>query len=306
MEVIEIRNEIGNVVAKVVPERGFNLFSLTVDGIELLWSDPDFLSGSASASGSGTPILFPFPGRLKGRSYNYGGQEYHIESDDGSGNAIHGFVLNRPWRIIEITKERIVGEFQPSIDDPDVLDQWPSDFIIRCTYCVVADGIEATYVINNPGKADLPCGLGTHAYFRLPIGSGAAEEAIITCPVTERWTLENLLATGHVEPLNDTEGLSKGVPFRDLRLDDVFSGIHFADSQATATIANPSSGREMLYTWDEACEVCVIYTPPHRQAICMEPYTLVPGGLAFESGEHGLIVLKSRESFSHSMAIRVK
>ena len=63
MEVIEIQNEIGNVVAKVSPERGFNLFSLMVDEIELLWSDTDFLAGSASASGSGTPILFPFPGR---------------------------------------------------------------------------------------------------------------------------------------------------------------------------------------------------------------------------------------------------
>ena len=59
----------------------------------------------------------------------------------------------------------------------------------------------------------------------------------------------------------------------------------------------------MKYTWDEACEVCVIYTPPHREAICMEPYTLVPGGLAFDTGEHGLIVLMPGESFSHAMEI---
>jgi len=306
MEVIEIQNEIGNVVAKVCPERGFNLFSLMVDQTELLWFDPNFLNGSASASGSGTPILFPFPGRLKGQVYNYGGQEYHIDSDDGAGNAIHGFVLNRPWRVIETTMDRIVGEFQPSIDDPAVLNQWPSDFMIRCTYSVVSDGIEATYVIKNPSKADLPCGLGTHAYFRLPTGSDAAEEVIVTCPVTERWNLENLLATGHVAPLNESEPLSKGVPFRDIKLDDVFSGIIFQDSQATATIANPSSGTQLVYTWDEACEFCVIYTPPHREAICMEPYTLVPGGLAFETGEHGLIVLKSGESFSHCMGIRLK
>tara|TARA_B100001540_G_C15802089_1_gene640355 strand:- start:1657 stop:2577 length:921 start_codon:yes stop_codon:yes gene_type:complete len=306
MEVIEIQNEIGNVVAKVSPERGFNLFSLMVDEIELLWSDTDFLAGSASASGSGTPILFPFPGRLKGKSYNYGGQEYHIDSDDGSGNAIHGFVLNRPWRVIETSKERIVGEFQPSIDDPGVLAQWPSDFIIRCTYEAQPDGISATYFIENPGELDLPCGLGTHAYFRVPVGQGIAEEAIVTCPVTERWTLEKLLATGNVECLDSSEPLGRGIRFGDITLDDVFSGVSFADGRATATISNPSSGKALLYTWDEACELCVIYTPPHREAICLEPYTLVPGGLAFETGEHGLIELKSGESFSHSMEIRLR
>ena len=61
MEVIEIQNEIGSVVAKVSPERGFNLFSLMVDEIELLWSDTDFLAGSASASGSCLLYTSPSP-----------------------------------------------------------------------------------------------------------------------------------------------------------------------------------------------------------------------------------------------------
>lgn len=306
MNELEISADGMSVVAKISPENGFNLFSLVVEGVELLWTAPEFLSGNASASGSGIPILFPFPGRLTGQEYHYRGQVYQIDSNDGAGNAIHGFVLNRAWRVVEHTKDRVVGEFQPSIDDASVLGQWPADFIIRCTYEAQSDGVSAKYVIENPDDNDLPCGLGTHAYFRVPLGQGIAEESIVTCPVSERWTLENLLATGHVEGLDSSEPLAQGIRFADITMDDVFSGITFADGRATATITNPSTGKAMVYTWDEACELCVIYTPPHREAICMEPYTLVPGGLAFTTGEHGLIELKSGESFSHSMEIKLK
>lgn len=306
MKEIGISNDNKSVVAKISPEIGFNLFSLVVDGVELLWTSSEFGSGNASASGSGIPILFPFPGRLTGQEYNYRGNVYRIDSNDGAGNAIHGFVLDRPWRVVEHRVDRVVGEFQPSIDDPSVLEQWPTDFIIRCTYEARSDGVAASYVIENPEDKHLPCGLGTHAYFRVPVGQGIADEAIVTCPVSERWTLDNLLATGNVESLDSTEPLAQGIRFEKITLDDVFSGITFADGRATATISNPSSGKVLVYTWDEACELCVIYTPPHREAICMEPYTLVPGGLAFDTGEHGLIELKGGESFSHSMEIRLK
>jgi len=38
----------------------------------------------------------------------------------------------------------------------------------------------------------------------------------------------------------------------------------------------------------------------------MEPYTLIPGGLAFDTGEHGLMVLKPGEAFAHKMEIRLQ
>ena len=303
---MKIQSECGATTARISVENGFNLFSIMVDTIELLWHDERFLSGEASASGSGTPILFPIPGRLNGQIYNYAGREYRIDSDDGNGNAIHGFVLNRPWRVLEQNGNTIIGEFQASVDDPELLSQWPSDFTIRCRYKAVADGVEAYYEIENPGQDDLPCGLGTHAYFRMPLGGKAAEECVVTCPISEHWPLENMLATGEVNPIDETQPFDSGITFGSLFLDDVFSGISFESGRATAGIFDPQSSKRLVYTWDEACEFCVMYTPPHRQAICMEPYTLVPGGLAFDSGDHGLIVLKAGESFTHNMEIRLQ
>ena len=306
MQTIELSSKSGKTVARIAPEIGFNLFSILVGDTELLWSAPNFLEGGSSPSGSGTPILFPFPGRLNGRSFCFAGNDYHVASDDGLGNAIHGFVLNRPWRIVSTAADAVTAEFHASQDAPEIMEQWPSDFLIRCSYTAVDDGVLAEYDIQNPGNVDLPCGFGTHAYFRVPIGTGSADTSMVTCPVSEQWILKDMLATGEVSELSDDDLQTSGVAFGRLNMDDVFSGIKFKDGRATATITNPSTNSKLIYTWDEACEICVIYTPPHREAICMEPYTLVPGGLAFETGEHGLMVLKSKEAFTHKMEIRLE
>ncbi|MBA63872.1 MAG: hypothetical protein CMJ76_16075 [Planctomycetaceae bacterium] len=303
MKTVVIESLCGSTKASIYPDKGFNLYSLSVRNDELLWADPEFLNGTSSCSGSGTPILFPFPGRLNGRSYEYADNKYQLASDDGLGNAIHGFVLDRPWRLIELASDRVTGEFHASIDDPQILEQWPADFKIRCTYSAVENGVNACYEIDNPGKTDLPCGLGTHAYFRVPVGIGDANSAVISCPVSEQWELQNMLCTGEVRTLQEPERPSEGMKFGNLKMDHVFGGITFVDERATASITNPTTGRSLLFRWDATCNFCVIYTPPHREAICMEPYTLVPGGLAFDTGHHGLIVLKPAESFRHEMEI---
>jgi aldose 1-epimerase len=52
---------------------------------------------------------------------------------------------------------------------------------------------------------------------------------------------------------------------------------------------------------------CVVYNPPHREAICIEPYTAVPDAFALESRgiAAGLRVLKPGESFKGQIDIAV-
>ena len=42
----------------------------------------------------------------------------------------------------------------------------------------------------------------------------------------------------------------------------------------------------MPASFDRAFRECVVYTPPHREAICIEPYTCVAG--AFSLAEPGI------------------
>src|SRR5438046_327145 len=118
---IVLRDASGS-VAEIAPTLGFNCHRFAVPQaqgiIDVLWREPSFLEGTAKPSRSGVPVLFPFPGRLPGKTLSWQGKTYELGSDDGRGNAIHGFVHTRPWRMISQSECRVVGEFHAWKDDP--------------------------------------------------------------------------------------------------------------------------------------------------------------------------------------------
>ncbi len=61
-----------------------------------------------------------------------------------------------------------------------------------------------------------------------------------------------------------------------MQLDNVFGGVHFDNHRAAATVEDPASHRTMTLSFDDRFTTCVVYNPPHRQAVCIEPYTSVP------------------------------
>jgi aldose 1-epimerase len=99
------------------------------------------------------------------------------------------------------------------------------------------------------------------------------------------------------------EQFRDGIAVNELQLDDVFSDIVFVDGLANASIVDQSARQKMEFTWDECCGVCVVYIPPHREAICIEPCSLVPGGVGFAGNDDGLRVLAPGESFEHRLSI---
>jgi aldose 1-epimerase len=306
MDRIDLQDASGSCIASVLPEFGFNLFRLTVDGNELLWSHADIEHGTARPSGSGLPILFPFPGRLSGTTFTWNNRDYALQSDDGMGHAIHGFVLDRAWRVVDQQASEVTGEFQVSLDAPELEAQWPSDFLIRCRYSLQSTGLQASYHVENMGDESLPCGLGTHTYFRIPSNAAAAKNCLLQFSAKTHWQLDNMLTVGDGAEQRTNERYEQfrdGLAISKLDLDDVFSDIVFAGGLAKAAILNHVPSRNMTFTWDEYCGTCVVYIPPHREAICIEPCSLVPGGFGFSGSDEGLQVLTPGESFEHRLSI---
>jgi aldose 1-epimerase len=275
---------------------GFNCyqFQAVVDGspVDVLWSAPGFETGKERPSHSGIPLLFPYPGRLKGKTLTFEGRSYPLDGDDGRGNAIHGYVLNRPWKVVEQSPSRVVGEFRASQVDPEILKRWPADFLLRVSYDLVGSTLKSRVTITNPDDKTLPIGFGSHPYFRVPLGSGgSADDCIVTVPVKSYWELVDMLPSGKRPPAEGAKGLAAGMRFADTKLDDVFTDIAFTGAssgkQATATIADPANHRKLSITFDDKFNQCVVYNPPHRQAICIEPYTCLPD--QFTMAERGVI-----------------
>ncbi len=297
--------------AKILPGLGFNCFGFVANTptgpIEVLWSAPDFTGGTAKPTGSGIPLMFPFAGRIRGAKFNYDGRAYALEPLDGLGNAIHGFVFNRAWRVTSQEKDRVVGGFQGSVDDESLLDLWPADFRITVEYRIAGNTLSSAILIENPDDKPLPFTFGTHAYFRIPLGGGKADDCTIKVPVSTKWELAELLPSGIVQPAPDADKLAVGIAAGDMYFDSVFGGLKFENHRLETSIHDPHSGRRVTQEFDDQFTACVVYNPPHREAVCIEPYTGLPDPFTLlEKGvDPHLQVLGPGESFRTRVEIRV-
>lgn len=297
--------------ASILAGFGFNCYEFVANlngrEVDVLWSAPGFASGDERASGSGIPLLFPFPGRLRGSTFQWEGRDYSLEAGDGRGNAIHGFVLNRPWRVIEQSASRVVGQFQASVDDLKLLDQWPADFCVTGTYELIGNRLASTFVFENPDDKALPCGFGTHPYFRLPLGGTSSESCVVTIPATKHWELVDMLPTGKCKELAEAKAYQQGLRFGDMKFDDVFGGLVFDGDDCVSEIVDPESNTRLTMRFDRSFRELVVYTPPHRGAVCVEPYSCVPGtvGLDLPGVDFGLRILQPGESFTSRVELEV-
>jgi aldose 1-epimerase len=308
-----IRDKQTGSTAEILVGFGFNCHRFTpmVDGqpTEVLWSAPGFESGKEPSTGSGIPILCPFPGRIQGARMVWKNNEYRLPEADGLGNALHGFAHDKPWRVIERSPRRIAAQFRAAIDLPDNQDLWPADFQVTVTYELEGTTLYGMYLVENLGDKALPCGLGVHPYFRLPPGGeGDADDCIVKVPVTRRWELVDMIPTGKSEPLEDAQRYADGLKFSETDFDDVFAGLEFENKVFTTRIENPVSGRAVQMTFTEPFRECVVYNPPHREAICIEPYTCVPDMIRLQAKEidAGMQLLPAGEAFSCEIRISVE
>jgi aldose 1-epimerase len=312
-QLVELSHPESGARARVSVGQGFNCFSwqpVLEDGPrEMLWAEAGFESGEKRPSGSGIPLLFPFPGRIGAAEFHFNGRDYELEPGDAFGNAIHGFVFNRPWRVVKQTEGRIVGEFQAAVDDPTILERWPADFRISVSYEIRGRELLAGIRYEDTGEGPLPCGFATHAYFRLPLTEGgAASDTIVTAPVHKFWELDRMIPTGRIQPVPAEKQLAAGLHLNDHQFDTVFTDLRpDADGLLRTKLTDPKNGRSVTQTFDASFTQCVVYTPPHREAICLEPYTCVPDAIRLTAAGHktGLQTLQPGESRQTTIRLSV-
>ena len=300
---VEIRDP-GGSAATIHAGFGFNCtrFSVATDGdlVDVIWSEPDFSTASAAML-SGMPVLFPFGGRLVGTSFRWRGTEYTVT--DGiieNGTAIHGLVLNRPWRVLEQAENRVVGEFHASVDEPALLSQWPSDFRIRLAYQIDPTSLTCDITIDNPDDTPLPYGFATHSFFRTPLASGEGEVCEVTIPASATWVLgENAVPTGEIRPVDESNDLHDGAAIAGRQFNTVYTDLaENEDGEVVCLVHDPAADRSVRITSSGDFREVVVWNPPHREAIAIEPYTCVVTAFDVEERGHdsGLRVLDPGES----------
>jgi aldose 1-epimerase len=95
---------------------------------------------------------------------------------------------------------------------------------------------------------------------------------------------------------------------KDSQFDTVFTKLLPSEDDAIHTkLLDPATGRAFSQVFDAAFTQCVVYTPGHREAICMEPYTCVPDAIRLAADGHhtGLQLLQPGESFETIIRLEV-
>ncbi|MBC8114888.1 MAG: aldose 1-epimerase [Candidatus Saccharimonas sp.] len=280
MAILTITDAHTGSTARIAPELGFNCFEFRamVGGrpVDVLDAAPGFDAGGLRPSGSGIPILFPFPNRIRAGQFAWKGQEFSLSNTVGDkfGNATHGLCLDRPWRVTAKGDDFVSGQFQLSVDAPDRLAMWPTDFVIEVDYELVHNRLRANFRIGNPSDKSLPWGLGTHPYFKLPLGEGSRiENCLIEAPCAQRWELVDCLPTGNLLELDEDFDLRDGAYVNTVKLDDVYTTVLCEGPQFDCLLIDEHAGLQVTLTSPPIFREIVAFTPPNRAAVCLEPYT---------------------------------
>ena len=116
-----------------------------------------------------------------------------------------------------------------------------------------------------------------------------------------------MLPTGKCDELREADTYQRGLEFGGMKFDDVFGGLVFNGERCTSEIVDPGSHVKLRMAFNQAFREMVVYTPPHREAICIEPYTCVPGAFDHPAKfrEMGLRILKPGESFTAEVVMSV-
>jgi aldose 1-epimerase len=308
MEVLVLTDTRTGSTARILPELGFNCFEFRTQvagqSVDVIDASPQFASGQEKPSGHGIPLLFPFPNRIRGGRYTWDGRDYEIPpshaSYDATGNAIHGFCLDRPWRVTSRGADFAVGQFELGKDAPDRLALWPTDFRIEVRYQVRGPKLRADIRLMNPSPVPLPWGFGTHPYFKLPLGAKSRPtHCLVQAPASEEWELVDCLPTGRRLPISEAKDLREGAYFDLLKMDDVLTGLPSGFVSVDCVIMDEACGYQVVQQAGPAFRELVVYTPANRNAVCLEPYTCATDAINLQQRgiDAGWRVLEPRAEF---------
>ncbi len=316
MQIVVLNDPVTGSSAQIAAHLGFNCFDFTArvndESIAVIHAADGFADGGKPPSHSGIPLLFPFPNRIRSGRYSWDGKDYELPESlvgyEGAGNAIHGFCLDRPWRVVTQTESSVTAVFQISKDAPERLPLWPTDAEIEICYSLNNACLRADIEVRNPSDKPLPWGFGTHAYFRLPLSSASdADKCTVFAPVKKTWELTGCLPTGKLlDPPAEAE-LDRSPYFGGLKVDDVYTAIESSGGVVECRVTDEQAGLQMVQRCDDSFREIVAFTPPWATAVCLEPYTCTTDAINLQQQgvDAGLQVLEPGGSWKGWIEIAV-
>lgn len=235
-------------------------------------------------------VLYPFPNRLRQGQYKWQGKTYQFPVNDaGTGNALHGFGMNKPMRVEEIELEADMAEvtclYVSEGDQPG----YPFRFSFAITFRMEEPNrFEVELLFQNDDELPIPAGFGWHPYFKL---TDSVDQMHLQMPPVEKIEIDDtMIPTGKRLPFNQFANLET---IGQTVLDNCFALNPEKGKAQLQLIGNQS----VLHYWQETGEgkfnFLQLFTSPLRKSLAVEPMTCNIN--AFNNKE-GLLTLAPGES----------
>jgi aldose 1-epimerase len=268
----------GAAEATIAPSVGATCISFKVGGRDVLEPPPSLDALMARPNGYGCPILFPFPGQLEPGRYELLGRGVQVDANGPTGRHGHGFASRRPWRLLDRSDDACGCRLEGGGGD-----EFPWRFRLTARWRVTAGLLSLGVILENLDDGEMPFGLGLHLY----LVAGASE--LVEVPAREEWEHEGGIPSGARGPSSGAwrvEELTAGAS-------TLVTGLPDGDIEARvgATV--------LRWPGDRFGEV-VLYRPPERRSVCVEPWTSVSNAAAqiAPGAPHGLVGLAPHASWS--------
>lgn len=281
-----------------VVQVGGGLREYEVEGFPVL---DGFAADQMARSGSGQ-VLVPWPNRLAGGSYEFGGRSLQLPvGEPERHNAIHGLVRWSSWDLLASTAStlRMGHVLWPQVG-------YPFTLRLELEYQLSEAGLRVTIRAENAGREPAPYGAGMHPYVRAELGG--IDRSVLRLPA-EGWleTDERRIPTGRLVGVEGTPfDFRTPRPLGDTAMDTAFTGLaRDAGGVATVELSDPG-GRSVTVWMDDHFDYLMVFTADplpgdeRRRSIGVEPMTCAPD--AFRNGL-GLLVLEPGQCVSGTWGI---
>ncbi len=259
-------------------------------------------------------LLYPFPGRIEHGVYTFEGVDYALHMNETRRNhALHGLVYTTPFAVISEETTETMARLTLRYTHTGEQTGYPFPFELTISYTLTANGLTLAYSGLNNGSSPSPSAFGWHPYFTLKpfphtVEPGVVEadnlldEMTLTLPVQSVVVLgDDMMPTGTVNPL-----ATNVFTLKNWEVDAPFivskSDADYAESRLTA----PKQGTSLVIsqqTGPGKLGYLVVFTPPKRDRIAIEPQTANVN--AFNTGE-GLAVLEPGDALDGWIRVQLR
>ncbi len=210
--------------------------------------------------------LIPYSNRIRDARLRVCGVEHELVRNFGDDpNSIHGVGWQSRWRVdrADATSAQLALDHDAA---GAAARAWPWPFAAMQTFALLARDrgatLATTMTIRNTGDAAFPFGLGWHPYLpRTPATTLAFGADGV-------WRNDaNMLPVAHVA-LPPAWNFAQPRAIGAAALDNVFTGF-----DGRARLATPGSPLVTTIDADSACRCVVVYAPPARDFVAIEPVT---------------------------------